>query len=105
MQIQALEKVTQKEKRLRYKGSARIRLNWLYFPNKPNDLNEKIAVGSMCAITYLPLHGANQQDFESALRVSGMAEGVLPANSPELGFWPGYRLECLYGRHRLQAAK
>jgi len=25
--------------------------------------------------------------------------------SPELGFWPGYQLECLHGRHRIQAAK
>ena len=23
----------------------------------------------------------------------------------ELGFWPGYQLECLHGRYRIQAAK
>ncbi|KAL9132054.1 MAG: hypothetical protein Q9217_000182 [Psora testacea] len=120
-QTQALEKESrlEKEKIIKYKGTARIRLKWLHFRrNEPRELDDKHVQDLKsrfqkdCRRLDVRNHVPaiiDQQHLDSALRVSRIPEGVLPKNSqhefPELDFWAGYQLECLHGRHRIQAAK
>lgn len=118
---QALEEEskTEKEKGIKYRGTARIKLNWLHFQwNESRELNKKNVQDLISCFqkdcrrldirNHIPAI-INQQDLDSALRVSGTLEGVLPTNLqheyPELDFWAGYQLECLHGRHRIQAAQ
>ena len=118
---QALEEESknEEEKSIKYKGTAHIRLKWLHFRwNEPRELNSKIVQDLISCFqkdcrrldirNHIPAL-INQQDLDSALRVSKILKGVLPTNSqheyPELDFWAGYQLECLHGRHRIQAAK
>ena len=113
---QILEDDLQKEKTTKHYGTARIKLDWLHFKN--NRLNDKqvrdlrIRLGRACrrldAQSHIPAI-IDQQDFLNAIHISGLSEGLLPATSRseflELSFWSGYQLECLHGRHRIQAAK
>lgn len=118
MQTQGLEEESNlaKEKATKFNGTARIRLEWLYF--RGNQLDDRHVQDlqsrfqkecrRLDARNHIPAI-IDQKHLDSALRVSGIPEGVLPINSqnrfPELGFWTGYELECLHGRHRIQAAK
>ena len=117
-QIQALQKEStlEKEKSIKYRGTARIQLEWLHFGEKQLDIKHVQDLQSRFQKDCRRLDARNhvpalidEQHLVSALRVSGISEGVLLMNPqhdfPELGFWPGYRLECLHGRHRIQAAK
>ncbi len=117
-QIQALEEESnlEKEKSIKYKGTARIELEWLHFWEKRLDVKHIQNLQShfqkdcrrLDARNHIPAV-IDQQHLDSALCVSGISDGVLPINSqhefPELGFWAGHQLECLHGRHRIQAAK
>ena len=48
----------------------------------------------------------HKQDLDAAMRASGISANMLFDNSyPELSFPVGYKLECLHGRHRVQAGK
>jgi hypothetical protein len=114
-QIQALEKEStlEKEKSIKYKGTARIKLEWLHFAEKQLDIKHVQDLQSRFQKDCRRLDTRNhvsaiidEQDLDCALRVSGIS---LPINAqhefPELSFRPGYKLECLHGRHRIQAAK
>lgn len=115
---QALETelTLEKEKSIKYKGTARVKLEWLHFKEKQLDIKIVQDLESRflkdCRRLNTQNHVPaiiNEQQLDCALRISGIAAGVLPINAqhefPELGFWPGYQLECLHGRHRIQAAK
>lgn len=117
-QTQALLKESnlEKEKRIKYKGTARIGLEWLYFREKDLDITHVQELQSLFRKDCRRLDARNhvpaiidQHHLDSALRVSEIREDVLFMNSqhniPELIFWSGYQLECLHGRHRIQAAK
>ena len=104
------------EKAHNYWGTARVRLQWLAFYGTEQDTKHiqvlKSSFQKDCR--RLDLHNhipaiIDQQDLQTALRISGIPEGHLPKGSqhqlPELGFWAGYRLECLHGRCRIEAAK
>lgn len=114
-QIQALKQdlTLEKEKIIKYKGTARIKLEWLHFAEKQLDIKHVQDLQSRFQRDCRRLDTRNhvpaiidEQDLDCALRVSGIS---LPINAqhefPELGFRPGYKLECLHGRHRIQAAK
>ncbi len=110
------ESALEKEKAAKYSGTARIGLEWLYFRNK--QLNDKHVQDLQSrfrndcrrleARNHIPAI-IDQQHLDAALQVSWRSEERLPTNPqdeiPELGFWTGYELECLHGRHRFQAAK
>lgn len=117
-QVQALEKEStlEKEKSIKYKGTARIKLEWLYFEEKQLDIKHVQDLQSRFQKDCRRLDTRNhvpaiidEQHLDYALRVFGISTGVLPINAqhefPELSFWIGYQLECLHGRHRIQAAK
>ena len=110
------ESKLEKEKAARFSGTARVRLKWLHFRN--NQLDEKhvqdlqLHFQRVCDRIDTRNHITaiiDQQHLDSAIQISGISEGILPKDSrnefPELGFWTGYELECLHGKHRIQAAK
>ena len=117
-QTQGLEEELnlEKEKAAKCNGTARIRLEWLHF--RDNQLDDKHVqdLQSRFQKNCLRLDARNhipaiidQQHLDFALRISGIPEGMLSIDSqnefPELSFWAGYELECLHGKHRIQAAK
>jgi hypothetical protein len=107
------------EKKEKYKGTARIRLEWLQFPSIKGWEPDKAKVNRLkhnfrkdCRRLDVRNHipaVISQQDLDIALKLSGIVEGDLlgdaPNIYPELAFPAGYQLECLQGRHRIQAAK
>ena len=107
------------EKRVKFKGTARIRLEQLYFPWKDGkELNEK-NVNRLKAI--FQQHGCRrlkvqhhvpavigERQLNDAIAIAGISPRTLVSpptvdGYPELVF-PS-RLECLHGRHRVQAGK
>ena len=118
---QALEEESkiEKEKSIKYSETAHIKLKWLHFQwNEPRELNKK-NVQDLISCFQKDCHRLNihnhipaiidQQDLDSALRVSGILKGVLLTNLqheyPELDFWADYQLECLHRQHRIQVAQ
>ena len=107
------------EKSLKYRGVARIRLQWLHFrwnePGEPDIKNVerlKKAIEKDCRRLDARNHIVaiiSQGDLDDAIRASRLSNGALLSNKgndyAELVFPPGYRLECLHGRHRILAAK
>ncbi len=109
------------EKRLKFKGTARIRLEQLHFPwNDAKELNEK----NMDRLKGIyQKHGCRRVEVrhrvpalidEGRLDATIAAAGISPSTLvrpsttdvyPELVFPNGQRLECLHGRHRIQAGK
>ena len=109
------------EKKLKFKGTARIRLEQLHFPwNDARELNEK-NVDRLKAI--FQQHGCRRLEVqhhvpaiidEERLDATIAAAGISPRalmrtqaadGYPELIFPYGQQLECLHGRHRVQAGK
>ena len=106
----------EREKSASYWGTARVRLHWLTFQDTDLDTKQvqilKLSFQKDCR--RLDIHNhipaiIDQQSLQSAFRLSGIAEDYLPKDPqhqiPELGFWEGYQLRCLHGRHRVEAAK
>lgn len=109
------------EKRLKFKGTARIRLDQLCFPwNDAKELNKK-NVDRLKAI--YQQHGCRRLEVQhhvpaiidaGPLDAAVAAAGISPTTLvspptadgyPELVFPNGYALECLHGRHRIHAGK
>jgi len=107
------------EKKEKYKGTACIRLEWLHFgsaeareldiknvdrlkQNFRKDCDRLNAKNHILAVI-------SKRDLDTAIQISGITEEALLTDAqssyPELAFWVGYQLECLQGRHRIQAAK
>ena len=104
------------EKTTKYLGTARVQLQWLSFQNNELDAKHvqvlKLSFEGDCRRLDVRNHIPaiiDQQNLDSALQLSGISQGQLFQCSQyqplELGFWLGYQLECLHGRHRVQAAK
>ena len=104
------------EKVTKYLGTARVQLQWLSFQHSKLKAKHvqvlKLSFEEDCrrldARNHVPAI-IDQQNLDSALQLSGVSRGQLfqcSQHQPlELSFWPGYQLECLHGRHRVQAAK
>ena len=108
-------------RKAQYRGTARIKLEFLAFErDRPRELDVKnlerlkTILSKDCRRLELFNHIPaliKQEDLDLAIRLSGIpAEDLLLGPSqnnryPELVFPPGYRLECLHGRHRVQAGK
>jgi len=109
------------EKRLKFKGTARIRLEQLHFPwTDAKELNEK-NLGRLKAI--FQQDGCRRLEMQhhipaiiddgrldAAIITAGVSPRTLlspptPDGYPELVFPNGEILECLHGRHRIQAGK
>lgn len=109
----------QAEKKVKFRGTACIRLEWLYFPgNQPRELKrknvERLKSNFRKKCDRLPIKNhipalIEQQHLDAAIHASGILPANLLSNPnvgyPELVFPTGYQLECLHGRHRIQAAK
>ena len=118
-QVREDESKIEAEKRIKYKGTARIRLKWLHFQwNRPRELDDKnverLKADFRKDCRRLDEHNhipavIDQQSLDAAEELSGTPAwrmGKYPQGGyPELVFPAGYRVECLHGRHRIQAAK
>lgn len=112
------------ERNVKYRGTARVRLDTLHFQwNEPRELSRKnverlkeIFGGDKgCCENVRRLDPRNhipavieQSDLDTAILTSKVSlEGLLsnPDNPPVLKFAAGYRLACLHGQHRIQAAR
>lgn len=107
------------EKQVKYKGTARIRLECLHFPwNEPRELDrknvERLKSNFLKDCRRLDVRNhipaiINQQLLDSATNESSISAEDLLSNSsgsyPELVFPAGFQLQCLHGRHRIQAGK
>ena len=106
------------EKRVKYKGTARIKLKCLHFQTdeeKPDGKNverlKSIFRRDCCRLDAHNFIAAviEQQALDVAVELSGISAQQLcrdpPGGYPELVFPAGYRVDCLHGRHRIQAAK
>jgi hypothetical protein len=112
------------ERSIRYRGTASIKLDVLHFPEpdnsnvdrEPDKINverlKNLFLDGGCRPDELRNHilaVIDQEQLDDAILASGTsAEGLLAEardGFPELDFPPGYRLECLHGLDRVEAAK
>lgn len=108
------------ERRLKYKGTARINLDVLHFKwNQPRELNSRHVENLKerfrkegCRRLPVRKHVPaiiDQQCLDAVMRDSGVPGDQLltnpPNEYPELVFPRGFQLECLHGRHRIQAGR
>lgn len=108
----------EKERRRVSRGTARVRLEALHFPNQSCEVDVKrVEYLESCFREYgcRPLPKKNhicavidQDDLFTAMRANSVTLEELLSNPSdnyaELWFPDGYQLECLHGRHRIQAA-
>jgi hypothetical protein len=108
------------ETRRTYKGSARISLDVLYFQrNEHRDLDRKHVdylkgcfQRDKCRRLEKRNHieaAVDQPSLDAALRSSDVSARELltnePNGCPKLSFPAGFKLRCLHGQHRIQAAR
>lgn len=107
------------QKKVKYKGTARIKLEWLHFHEielRDLDIKNVERLKSVfrkeCRRLDINHHIPaliDQQQLDASILASGVLPATLlsyPPNSyPELVFPAGYQLNCLHGRHRIQAGK
>jgi len=107
------------EGREKYRGTARIALDVLYFPwDQPreasqkslNKLKECFQKGQCDRVTRNHIPAViDQSDLHEVLRCSNISAKRLLNNEggphPELTFPVGFQLRCLHGRQRIQAAR
>lgn len=110
------------ERELKFKGTARISLDVLHFKqDQPRELNSKHVEylkecfqKEGCRRLQLSRHIPaiiDQQCLDATMRKSGVSAHQLlnrPSETPDYPqlLFPGdFQLECLHGRHRIQAAK
>jgi hypothetical protein len=103
------------EKSAKSRGSANIKLEVLYFQRDSDDRNTRRLTTLFRKGGHHRLDSHNHvlavidaQSLESALRDSGLSADMLLDNSQgsyrDLNFPPGFRLRCLHGVDRVQAA-
>ncbi len=113
-QVQDQEESLQREKGIKYQGSARVRLEHIGFSDEPGVLGKSIVKN---LVSIFEGEGCFQQDsrhhvpavidqeqLELALGISGNSSDLLLGNA-ELRFPSDFRLKCLHGRHRVQAGR
>lgn len=109
----------ERERNLKYIGTARIKLEWLHLElNEIRHLNPKTSGLLKSSIqnnfrrlkirNHIPAI-INGEDLYQALQVSELADCGLPRHFPteypEMSFWNDFKLECLDGQRRTEAAK
>ena len=110
----------QTERCVKYKGTARVRLENLHFEwNEPRELSRKNVERLKEIFRMEDVHRLEPSnhvpaviepaDLEAAMQVSEVSAEKLLSNPdnnpPALRFPPEHRLRCLHGRHRIQAAR
>ena len=119
-QVQDYNESLERERRLKCKGSARIRLENLDFSQAGDAVLDASNVKRLVAIFqgegcfqqesqyHLPAI-IDREQLDLALRTSDTSSDLLlspvQAQRPELRFPSGFQLRCLHGRHRVQAAR
>jgi len=114
------ERRQEAERGIKYRGTASIKLDVLHFPREESREPDKKNVERLrdlfrgeggCRRLDLRNHipaVISQARLEAAIVASGTSAARLLEDArdsyPELDFPPGYRLECLHGRHRILAA-
>ncbi|KAI9772442.1 MAG: hypothetical protein M1840_000645 [Geoglossum simile] len=120
-QVEIIERKLAKDRGKYFRGTARIRLERLHFGNQcPRELNKKIVeklkdkFETEGCLRLEPKHHIpaiiDQQILDAAIKISPNVSlhtlldtlGDLP---PELKIPPNCSLECLHGRHRIQAGR
>ncbi len=119
-QVQDQEESLQREKRIKYKGSARIRLEHIDFSKDEPEVLDKFIVKNLISIfeekdcfqqdsRHHVLVVIDREQLNLALHTSEISFNLLLGNAqtewPELRFSFGFRLECLHDRHRVQAKR
>lgn len=113
-QIQ-VEELFEVEKQVKYRSTARVQLERLQFKesrelDKKNLERLKANFRKDCRRldrrNHIPAL-IDQQLLDAAIRASGISAEMLMSNQgfPEMNLPAGYNLECLHGRHRIQAGK
>ena len=107
----------QSEKALKHIGTVQVKLDVLYFPGSgglDRENVERLKKLFREQRGYSPRELQNripavvdETDLQDCLRSSGLCRDSLSSTSdyPKLNFPPGYRLECLRGEARVNAAK
>ena len=118
--VQDQEENLEREKRIKYKGSVRIRLEHFDFSKDEPGVLDKSVVKKLVSI--FEGEGCFHQDsrhhvpavidreqLDLVIHSSGIRSDLLLGNVqtevPELRFPSDFRLECLHGRHRVQAGR
>jgi hypothetical protein len=120
VQVQEEDIGLEAERRVKYKGTARIKLELLYFrQDESRELDRKHVEylkqcfqKEGCRPLEVPHHipaVIDQEQLDAAILASGISARDLLSNPPdgypELVFPNKFQLECLHGRHRIQAAR
>ena len=110
----------EKERRLKFRGTVRVRLEALTFQwNEPRELDAKnVDHLKSCfqkdgCYRLVPQNRVpaiiDEGGFTTAILTSGLSERDLlsqqAAGIPELVLPDGFQLRCLHGKHRIQAAR
>ncbi len=118
-QLSEQELRLQAERLVTYRGTARIRLENLYFePDESRELSRKNVERlkerfRKDILRLVPRHHipavVDQADLDDGIQASKISAGALLSNlhdqPPMLQFPTRLRLTCLHGRHRIQAAR
>ena len=114
--VQDQEENLERERRIKYKGSARIRLEHFDFSKDEPGVLDKSVVKNLVSIfegkgclhqdsRYHVPAVIDREQLDLAIHSSGISSGLLLGNvqteAPELRFPSDFRLECLHGRHRV----
>ncbi|OBT79449.1 hypothetical protein VF21_02102 [Pseudogymnoascus sp. 05NY08] len=115
------DSMLEEERRLKYKGTARISLDVLFFrQDQPREYSQRQADFLVDCFQKEGCHRVplcnhvpaiiDQESLDAALqRLGGTADDLLTndeePNYPLLEFPTGFHLECLHGRHRIEAGR
>jgi hypothetical protein len=116
------DSMVEEERRLKYKGTARISLDVIFFrQDQPREYSQRQADFLVDCFQKEGCHRVplcnhvpaiiDQESLDAALqRLGGTADDDLLTNDEEpnyplLEFPTGFRLECLHGRHRIEAGR
>lgn len=120
IQVNDAERRIEVEKSSKFRGRAQVPLEFLYFSVRcPRDLDRsnverlkavylREGVNRLKPENHVPAI-ISKADLKSAIKHSGTSLSDLlnrlQENLPRLKFPPNFRLQCLHGKHRIQAAK
>ena len=119
-QVQDQEESLQREKRIKYKGSARIRLEHINFSKDELEVLDKFIVKNLILIfeekdcfqqdsRHHVLVVIDREQLNLALHTSEISFNLLLDNAQtewsELRFSFDFRLECLHDRHQVQTER
>jgi Protein of unknown function (DUF3723) len=104
------------ERRLKYRGTARIALEAIHLPEDPDSRHVERLKGIFRKEGCRPEHIGNhvlllidQPCLDTALSISGLSPTALLQNThneyPELRLSSGGQIPCLHGKHRIQAGR